>query len=65
MIVEYRVNLTEMDTGREFVYASTATTINLTSLHPNYVYQWRVTAVTIGPGPYTAPHTVSMPEDSK
>ena len=65
MIVEFRLNLTETDTGRESIHISTTTTINLTSLHPNYVYQWRVTAVTIGPGPYTAPDTIRMPEDSE
>ena len=65
IIVEYRVNITEVITGRIFVRTTTATSLNITSLHPDYVYRWMVTAVTTGPGPYTAAATIRTPEDSE
>lgn len=34
-------------------------------LHPHYVYSLAISAVTIGPGPYSQLHTVQMPEDGK
>ena len=64
-IVEYRVNVTEVITGRVFVLVSTTTSLEITSLHPDYVYQWVVTAVTIGVGPYTAMSTIRTPEDGE
>ena len=64
-IVEYRVNVTEVITGRVFVLVSTITSLEITSLHPDYVYQWVVTAVTTGVGPYTAMSTVRTPEDGE
>ena len=65
MIVEYRVNTTEVNTGQVFVNVSTSTSLELTFLHPDYVYEWVVTAVTIGEGPYTNVSTIRMPEDGK
>ena len=65
IIVEYRINVTEVATGRVFVQVSTTTSLEITSLHPDYVYQWVVTAVTTGPGPYTSAATIRTPESGK
>ena len=63
IIVEYRINITEVITGRVFVRVSTGTSLEVTGLHPDYVYQWIVTAVTVGAGPYTVVSTIRTPED--
>ena len=63
--MEYRINVTEVITGRVFVHVSTSTSLEITSLHPDYVYQWIVTAVTVGAGPYTSISTIRMPEKGK
>ena len=65
IIVEYRINVTEVITGRAFVRVSTTTSLEITSLHPDYVYSWVVTAVTVGAGPYTAASTIRTPEDGQ
>ena len=65
VIIEYRINVTEIITGRVFVRLSTMTSLELTSLHPNYEYQWVVTAVTIDVGPYTSVVTIRTPEDGE
>ena len=39
--------------------------LELAFLHPDYVYEWVVTAVTIGEGPYTNVSSIRMPEDGK
>ncbi len=44
---------------------STTTSVEITSLHPDYVYTWVVTAVTIGVGPYTSTSTIRTPEDGE
>ena len=62
-IIEYRINVTEVITGRVFVQVSTSTSFVVESLHPDYVYQWRVTAVTVGEGPYTTVSSIRTPED--
>ena len=65
VIVEYRINVTEVITGRVFVRLSTVTSLEITSLHPDYEYQWVVTAVTVGVGPYTSVVTIRTPEDGE
>ena len=65
IIREYRVNITEVATGRVFQRVSTTTSIEITSLHPFYVYEWRVSAFTVGEGPYSSISTVTTPEDGK
>ena len=64
-IVEYRINITEVNTGTVFERVSTTTSLVISSLHPDYVYQWIVTAVTIGVGPYTSISTIRTPEDGR
>ena len=65
LIIEYRINVTEVITGRVFVQMSTSTSLTIGSLHPDYVYQWAVTAVTIGVGPYTTIMSIRLPENGK
>ena len=63
IIVEYRVNVTEILTGHIFVRVTTYTFLEVTSLHPDYEYEWVVTAVTIGVGPHTTVVNIRTPED--
>ncbi len=63
LIIEYRINVTDVITGRVFVQVTTSTSLVVGSLHPDYEYQWIVTAVTIGTGPYTETSTIRLPED--
>lgn len=65
IIVEYRISVTEVVTGLVLTYTSTTTSLEITGLHPDYVYQWTVTAVTIGPGPYTTSATIRTPESGE
>ena len=48
-----------------FQRVSATTTIEITSLHPFYIYEWKVSAFTVGEGPYTSVLTISTPEDGK
>ena len=48
-----------------FQRVSTTTFIEITSLHPFYVYEWTVSAFTVGEGPYSSISTVTTPEDGK
>ena len=63
IIREYRINVTEVETGRVLVFNSTSTTLTLSSLHPYYTYQCIVSAYTVAVGPYTDIFTVVTPED--
>ena len=62
-IVEYRVRVTETNTG--MVSASTVTdrSLTLTSLHPYYIYSCSIAAVTVGIGPYSIAINVTTDED--
>lgn len=62
-IREYQVNITELETGREFELIATTTFVEITSLHPFYTYEWQVSAVTIDEGPYTTLSVVVTSED--
>ena len=62
-IREYRVNVTEEETGRMFQLTSNTTSIAIGSLHPYYTYNCTVVAVTIGPGPFSTVITVRTAED--
>ena len=53
-MVQYVVNITERETGLMFQRITTQTSITLSSLHPDYIYECRVSAVTIGEGPFSA-----------
>ena len=66
IITNYTVNITEIETGRQFQLVTDNTTITAFPLHPHYTYSCTVTAETsVGLGPYTALRAVQMPEDGK
>lgn len=54
IIQEYHINLTEEETGAQYVYTSSNTSLSVSMLHPYYTYQWSVAAATIEIGPYIA-----------
>ena len=58
----YIVNITELETGRIIQHTTSATSLQVPLLHPYYTYQWRVSAYTVGEGPYTNVSTVTTPE---
>ena len=62
VIREYRVNVTEVETGTEFNLTTTATSITVPFLHPYYTYECVISAYTVATGPY-AEFTVMTPED--
>ena len=64
-IREYRVNVTEVETGRMFQLITNTTGITIGSLHPYYTYNCTVSAVTIGPGPFSPAITVRTDEDGR
>ena len=65
IIQEYRINLTEMETGRMIQMMSITTTLTINNLHPDYTYTWRVAAVTITEGPYSIVLNFTTAEDGK
>ena len=65
IIREYRINLTEQETGTLTVYTTASESIEIALLQPFYTYIWTVTAVTIGEGPYSATYNVTTDEDGE
>jgi len=65
LIREYRVNITEVESGRHFQNITTTTSITLPFLHPYYNYHCFIAAYTIGMGPFSTILMVQMPEDCK
>ena len=53
VITSYFLNITERDTGLIFTRSTTDLQIILTELHPYYIYECHVAAVTVAQGPYT------------
>ena len=53
IFLAYVINVTERETGLTFETNTTSTSITLTSLHPDYVYECRVAAYTIAAGPFS------------
>ena len=62
ILQNYNVIVEEVPTGREWIYASNGTDLLVTSLHPYYNYSCRVSANTIGIGPYSSPITATTNE---
>ena len=56
----YVVNVTERETGFTFELNTTNTSITLTALHPDYVYECRVAAYTIAAGPFSVIFAVQV-----
>ena len=65
VIREYKINLTEVDTGRELVFYSSTTDITIPALHPSYTYFCRVSAFTVDYGPYTESFLFTTLEDGE
>ena len=65
MIREYKTNITEVETGTMWQVTSITSSVTVPMLHPYYTYEWRVSAVTIGDGPYSETSTVMTPEDGR
>ena len=63
IIREYRVNITERETGMVYRLATAATSLTVPSLHPFYTYDCTLTAFTIAEGPYSVEVNITMPED--
>ena len=49
----YRINMTEVETGRKLRYSIESTELVIRNLHPFYLYNCTVTAVTVDEGPYS------------
>ena len=60
ILSRYVVNVTERETGRTFEVNTTTTSVILGSLHPDYVYECRVAAFTIAPGPFSTIFAVQV-----
>ena len=65
VIREYRINLTETNTGTVLHFKSLEPFQMFTDLHPYYTYEIVVAAVTVAVGPYSIPVQITTPEDSK
>ena len=64
-IIREYFNISAAETSDEFQYRATNTTVIVEDLHPHYTYSFVISAVTIGPGPYSEAYTIQMPEDGK
>ena len=64
VIKYYSVLIEELFSNTTFNYNTTGLYITIEDLHPFYVYEFNVVAVTIGNGPVAA-NTFQMPEDGE
>ena len=65
IIVEYRINITEVDTGNVLSLVTYSTFVIVEFLHPFYTYASIVSAVTVDEGPFSEVFIVTTPEDGK
>ena len=65
VIQHYTVEVDEVWTGHRLTFYPTNTNINIGALHPYYVYQCRVAAVTVAQGPFTSNLQIVTGEDGK
>ena len=63
IIREYFINVTVTESGEQFQLSSNSTSLRLYGLHPFYTYSYIITAVTVGPGPFSEAGRVQMPPD--
>lgn len=61
----YTVEVTEVYTGNFWRIIAVETRVNIGPLHPYYVYECRISAYTVGDGPFSAPFQVLSPETGK
>ena len=62
-IREYRVNITEIRTGKITQLATDNTSVIVGPLHPYYIYNCTIVAVTIAVSPFSTTLTVRTEED--
>ena len=62
IILNYFIRIRERETSQVWIFQTTNSHINITSLHPYYNYECEVAAHTIATGPYTNPVTVQTME---
>lgn len=62
IIQQYTVSIIENETANNTTVVTNNTSLNLTSLHPYYVYSITVAAETIAIGPFSSPIVIQMPE---
>ena len=65
VIQEYRINITEHETGRMFQFTSEVSEITIGPLHPYYIYICTIAAFTVDEGPYSDNVVVITHEDGK
>ena len=65
IVTEYRINVTEVDTGRVSLLTSFTTSFVVQSLHPYYTYLFTVSAHTVATGPFSNSVRIRTPEDRK
>ncbi len=65
IITEYRINITELETGNVISLISFNTFITVQFLHPYYTYVGVVSAVTNAEGPSSEELVVTTPQDGK
>lgn len=65
IIQYYSIELTENNTGLVYVYNSSLEDRVITGLHPYYIYECTVAAVTILTGPFSPPVTIQTKEDGQ
>ena len=63
VIREFWIDIVETRTNISQLRITTDTFVNVSGLHPNYDYNFTITAVTIGPGPPSPPVTITTLED--
>jgi len=59
------VKLTETNTDTITIYNTTETAVSIGSLHPYYIYECSVAAVTIDTGPYSSVINIQTDEAGK
>ena len=65
IIREYRMNVTELETGVEFRFTTEVNEIIIGSFHPYYTYSCIITAFTVDEGPYSDATVIRTHEDSE
>ncbi len=64
-IREYRINVTEIQSGRVLQFSTPHTELVVSGLHPYFPYECAVAAVTVNEGPYSAAIGVRTHEAGK
>ena len=65
IIRQYHINVTEVDTARQWTLISMTNTYLLNFLRPHHTYLYNIAAVTISSGPYTQLLNFTLTPESK